>query len=276
MATDTELQDLSGISLGVRGQEHGISQTTLADESGENPHPMSDDSQSSHPKPSAEGQNSRASSEHEGSVLESQESLHSTPHGDDIQPDIESITPHHAQTQSEPPSTSFFTRIFRKLGVWRRGLVLAILATPPVPLFVRIFRKQGGWQLGLRLAIFATAIVFIVNLCSLIYVLARFGFHNDNLLPQLEETGCKKTALYSRYLHLLLNVLATLALGATNYTMQILASPIRDDLDRAHKEGVWLHFGVSGLKNLRPRRIGWRRVLTIGALFLSSFPIHTL
>ncbi|KAI4929197.1 hypothetical protein J4E86_011725 [Alternaria arbusti] len=57
-------------------------------------------------------------------------------------------------------------------------------------------------------------------------------------------------------LHVLINALSTMLLAGSNYTMQVLSSPTRQDVDAAHARGQWLDIGVLSPRNLRliPRK----------------------
>ncbi|KAK4494735.1 hypothetical protein PRZ48_014091 [Zasmidium cellare] len=50
---------------------------------------------------------------------------------------------------------------------------------------------------------------------------------------------------------LVVNILSTLLLGASNYAAQLLTAPTRKDLDRQHARGNWLDVGVSSVRNMR-------------------------
>lgn len=78
----------------------------------------------------------------------------------------------------------------------------------------------------------------------------------------------------SLWLHLAINVLSTVLLGASNYCMQCLSSPTRGDVDKAHSKGVWLDIGVPSVRNLR--RISGRRFALWCLLAVSSIPLHFL
>jgi hypothetical protein len=51
--------------------------------------------------------------------------------------------------------------------------------------------------------------------------------------------------------HLLVNVLSTLLLGASNLRMQLLAAPTREEVDKAHLKKRWLDIGVPSWRNLK-------------------------
>ena len=75
-------------------------------------------------------------------------------------------------------------------------------------------------------------------------------------------------------LHVLINALSTMLLAGSNYTMQVLSSPTRQDVDAAHARGQWLDIGVLSPRNLRliPRK----RAALWYTLALSSVPLHLL
>jgi hypothetical protein len=76
-------------------------------------------------------------------------------------------------------------------------------------------------------------------------------------------------------LHLVINILSTAMLGASNYCMQCLASPSRSQVDEAHKKQVWLRIGVPNIWDLLRRQRGKRQLLG-WVLLLTSWPIHLM
>lgn len=63
-------------------------------------------------------------------------------------------------------------------------------------------------------------------------------------------------------------------LSAGNYCMQCFSSPTREEINRAHREGIWLDIGVPGIRNLN--KISPARVLLWSLLGLSGIPLHLL
>ena len=61
-------------------------------------------------------------------------------------------------------------------------------------------------------------------------------------------------------------------LGVSNYTMQCLSSPTRDEVDRAHAHNKWLDIGVPSARNLS--KIRTSRAILWGLLAVSSVPVH--
>jgi aryl carrier-like protein len=69
-------------------------------------------------------------------------------------------------------------------------------------------------------------------------------------------------------------VLSTGMLSASNFCIQLQASPTRADVDHVHKHNNWLDIGVPSLRNLR--YISWWRLISYVILALSSLPIHLM
>lgn len=75
----------------------------------------------------------------------------------------------------------------------------------------------------------------------------EFGKNNiGTLMVGKESTVSKRNTVCQ----LSVNVLSTGLLSASNYTMQVLYSPIREGLDRIHVNGEWLEVGFFSLRNM--------------------------
>lgn len=85
---------------------------------------------------------------------------------------------------------------------------------------------------------------------------------------------CNVVDAWAMWLHVLINVLSSALLGASNYTMQCLTSPTRTDCNIAHAKGDWLDVGVASFRNLT--RISWKRRVVWTLLAMSSIPVHFL
>ncbi|KAJ7712712.1 hypothetical protein B0H14DRAFT_2645152 [Mycena olivaceomarginata] len=83
---------------------------------------------------------------------------------------------------------------------------------------------------------------------------------------------CTRVARLGTALHVLLNILSTLLLGAGNYCMQLLASPSRREADDAHARGAALDIGVPSINNLR--HIDRRRVVGWSAIGVTATLLH--
>jgi hypothetical protein len=132
----------------------------------------------------------------------------------------------------------------------------------------------SGWRVGALVSLIGATLVFILNLSVTIYVWTGPYKKLDGAIGTLYEGSCAKTRHLNVWIHLLVNVLSTLLLGASNYCMQVLSAPNREELVRAHGRRIWLHIGVPSLRNLR--HIGRPRAVLWLILFLSSMPLHLL
>lgn len=63
-------------------------------------------------------------------------------------------------------------------------------------------------------------------------------------------------------------------LGGSNYTMQCLTAPTREEINKGHRSRVSLDIGILSLKNLM--RASKRKVILWGFLAVSSVPLHLL
>lgn len=102
--------------------------------------------------------------------------------------------------------------------------------------------------------------------------MAERGFEDG--IATIKDGKCSGTKRESVFLHLGINILGTQLLGASNYTMQCLSSPTREEVNKAHRQRVPLDIGIPSLTNLR--RLSWPSILLWGLLALSSLPLHLM
>ena len=128
-----------------------------------------------------------------------------------------------------------------------------------------------GWRMGITLCAATAVTVFMINLSLTIWAILRYSLKKGGL-GTIQEGSCKETARLSLVLHLVMNILSTLLLGASNYSMQCLASPTREEVDRAHHQKKWLDIGIPSVRNLT--RIARHRMVLWWLLAISSLPLH--
>ncbi|KAK3987182.1 hypothetical protein QBC44DRAFT_295501 [Cladorrhinum sp. PSN332] len=115
-------------------------------------------------------------------------------------------------------------------------------------------------------------LVFFTNLSLTIFALARYG--SQKAVGLIYEGDCDKVKSLDQWLHLLINLLSTGMLSASNYCMQLQASPTRANVEKAHKNGKWVDIGVPSFRNLAYIS-NWKR-LSWALLAFSSVPVHML
>ena len=128
-----------------------------------------------------------------------------------------------------------------------------------------------GWRMGITLCAATSGTVFMINLVLTAWALSKYGLTKEGV-GIIQEGSCKKTAHLSLWLHLIINLLSTLLLSASNYSMQCLASPTREEVDNAHSRKVWLDIGIPSVKNLN--YIARPRIVLSWLLFFSGVPLH--
>lgn len=131
------------------------------------------------------------------------------------------------------------------------------------------WQRLQGWRVCVTVCASTVAVTFVANLALAIWT-SRFGYENG--IATIQKGSCSRIKSLDLWLHLFINVLGTLILGASNYTMQCLSSPTREEIDKAHLRKICLDIGVPSLANLR--RISRTRLLLWWLLALSSLPLH--
>lgn len=114
--------------------------------------------------------------------------------------------------------------------------------------------------------------VFVLNTAFLIYVLTGNRSHNGN--GTLYSASCSNIRQANTGIHLLINVLSTLLLGASNYCMQCLSAPAREETDRAHHRSNWMDIGIPSLHNITSGHVNRRKKVCWWILGVSSLPLH--
>ncbi|KAJ2971562.1 hypothetical protein NUW58_g9381 [Xylaria curta] len=134
------------------------------------------------------------------------------------------------------------------------------------------FDGLTGWR---KVAVLNTTLLASVTLLFttvLITSVLRSGEFIRTII--IYNGGCNggSTSRVSITLHLVINVFSTAVLGSSNYFIQVLNAPTRDEIDANHKRGSYLEIGVSSWRNAP--RLSWFKTTACAFLCLSSIPIH--
>lgn len=131
---------------------------------------------------------------------------------------------------------------------------------------------QSGWR---RTAVVNTIVVGTLA-ALLICLMALAASAGGSLFAAVIffEGSCTQSTYLNLFLHLLLNIISTLVIASSNFFMQVLNAPTREEVDGAHVRNKWLEIGVPSIGNAfhvsRYKTLAW-------VLFnLSSIPIHLL
>ena len=139
-------------------------------------------------------------------------------------------------------------------------------------LWYRRLKRLDGYHFGVLCCAVVAAVVLVMNAIFTIWAILSSGAQNG--LGTLHDGSCKRIMTLTFWAHLAINVLSTLLLGASNYSMQCLSSPTRNEIDKAHGKGVWLDIGVPSVRNLR--WLSTTRIILWWLLAVSSVPLHLL
>lgn len=113
-------------------------------------------------------------------------------------------------------------------------------------------------------------LVLVVNVAYVAWAPRASAFSHDSAFP----IKCENLDRLSTLSHVVVNILSAVLLSASNYTMQVLCSPKRAEVDRAHRQGTFMTIGGQSFKNLR--FIDIYRVALWSLLAISSLPLHLL
>jgi hypothetical protein len=134
-------------------------------------------------------------------------------------------------------------------------------------------RYTTGFRFCIASAAALSIIVLVINIALASYSISHYG-NGNNGIQTLFAGSCSRARITSTALHLLINVLSTLLLGASNYCMQCLSAPTRSEIDAAHRKSIWLDIGVPSTRNLT--KISFKRSWLWWILGMSSLPLHLL
>ena len=134
----------------------------------------------------------------------------------------------------------------------------------------------GDLPTGCRMgAIWCCFIAFLVLLINISVFLWALGSHKvKNGSGTVWSGECDDAKRKNALVQVGINILSTLLLSASNYSMHCLGAPTREEVDEAHAKKTSLQIGVPSLQNLK--WLNRCRVTLWVILGLSALPIHFL
>jgi hypothetical protein len=132
-----------------------------------------------------------------------------------------------------------------------------------------------GWRGGILIGIIATSLVLVVNVsATVLFTTIHKG--EDRQRKILFKGSCNRVQQLNLAGHVLIAILNTVLLSASNYSMQCLTAPTRADVDRAHQghPRSLVEVGVLSFSNLKIIRKG--RVFMLAIMGLSSLVLQLL
>ncbi|KAF2630691.1 hypothetical protein BU25DRAFT_334721 [Macroventuria anomochaeta] len=129
-----------------------------------------------------------------------------------------------------------------------------------------------GWRMGVLLGTCVSAFVLLCNIAVVVVgSQTGSGYDRDGVATVMEGNEAT-VSRWNTVCHIFINALSTVLLSASNYTMQVLNAPTRQEMDRAHTSGKWLDIGLLSVHNLRI--ISLKRAALCLILAASSLPLH--
>lgn len=129
-----------------------------------------------------------------------------------------------------------------------------------------------GWRSTVSILIILGLSIFILNLGLTIWCYTKLRIEQG--VATVNQGNCTTTKNATTVIHVGINVLSTILLGASTFCMQIMSAPTRRDIDAAHAKHEWLTIGVASFKNLL--YIDRKRTVLFWVLGVSSIPLHLL
>jgi hypothetical protein len=131
---------------------------------------------------------------------------------------------------------------------------------------------RRAWRAGIKWVTFGATVIFILNIGITIFVAARYPISNGT--ATLYKGSCKKISLIDSGLHIVINILSTAFLSASNFVMQILNAPSRTQVLKRHYLGKSFDIGILSFRNAV--KVGWLQGSLWFLLGVSAIPLHLL
>ncbi|KAK4445901.1 hypothetical protein QBC34DRAFT_412431 [Podospora aff. communis PSN243] len=141
------------------------------------------------------------------------------------------------------------------------------------------WRKLVGWRRAAAyLLAFTILLTLVIISCLFVSLYGLDGSpgaisdRNGTTTTMLFTGDCKASTQYNFWAHLVINFVASGILASSNFFMQALVAPTREEVDRAHAKGKALEIGVQSWRNLF--HVALRNKILWVALSLSTIPLH--
>ncbi|KAF1990616.1 hypothetical protein K402DRAFT_460066 [Aulographum hederae CBS 113979] len=131
-------------------------------------------------------------------------------------------------------------------------------------------RYFSSWRAGLIRAALTAGTALAVNTAVDVWMFTKYDTEHGSGVVMRDS--CSRVHIADTGIHLALNIVSTCILGASNYCMQGVAAPTREEVDRAHAKTEYVEIGVQSFRNMR--LIGWGRVVLWLLLGVTSVPFH--
>ena len=178
---------------------------------------------------------------------------------------VHATTPPISPSRQEPADVPLYATV-DLLEVWFPAV------NPTNPRSKTFWKWQSQRGVVLKFALSIALAVLVLNLVGTIVMSKVWGTSRG--LGTIYQGRCSQSSLITTALHVVINILSSLLLGASNLCMQRLASPTRAEVQKAHQRYEWLDIGIPSIRNIR--YIDRRRLCAWLLLGFTSLPLHFL
>lgn len=126
--------------------------------------------------------------------------------------------------------------------------------------------------MGSLISCILTGLCLIITLTSLL--VAVISGSPSGGVGTIFTGSCDTVRRMDIWLHVAINSLGTILIGASNFNMQCLNAPNRKEVDAAHAQGYWLDIGVLSIRNFF--YMSWEKAWLWILLAFSTIPLHLL
>lgn len=129
-----------------------------------------------------------------------------------------------------------------------------------------------GWRGGVLACVLLVAFCVLIEITLLVVAVKLNNAQNG--FGTMYHGSCARVKNLSTYLLIPLNALGTITLSSSNYVMQILNAPDRQEIEKAHQSVSFLNIGISSPSNLRHVSRLKRTLYCLLALSTVPHPSH--
>jgi hypothetical protein len=129
----------------------------------------------------------------------------------------------------------------------------------------------NGWR---KTGAIFFVLIWTLTLVLLILFLVSFSTVGSFTETTLYVGSCTRSSRNVLILRLFINIVSTAVLTSSNFFLQLLTAPTRDDIDKAHRRARWLDVGIPSLRNLR--FVSWFKLALWLLIAITSLPFHLL
>ncbi|KAK1635065.1 hypothetical protein BDP81DRAFT_270504, partial [Colletotrichum phormii] len=137
---------------------------------------------------------------------------------------------------------------------------------------------RSRWRRSALVFAAAALVTFIVNLSFIIWAMTRQSDGSNDIkrpgIGVITSGNCQRIKSWNTGAHVVINIISTVLLTGSNYCMQCLIAPTRDEIESAHAKNNWLDIGIPSIRNFWS--IALQRKIVWSLLAVSSFPLHLL